>query len=98
MLENPRFPWCFTTPRLFGWLVVALVLLAFLAWLAPQQLPVVAYKLSLVTLAVVLAYWLDRALFPYQRPHGLKGMVAVIASCRRALIVLACVLGLTLGL
>jgi len=98
MPENPRFPWCLPIPRLFGWAIVALCLLASLAWLAPQQLPIVAYKLALVTLAVVLAYWLDRALFPYQRPHTLTGWVAVMASCRRALVVLACVLGLTLGL
>lgn len=98
MPESPRFPFCFTAPRLFGWGLTALLLVMALAWLAPQQLPVVAYKLTLVTLAVVLAYWLDRALFPYQRPHKLEGWVAVFASCRRALIVLACVLGLTLGL
>ncbi|NWO05360.1 MAG: hypothetical protein HLX50_06575 [Alteromonadaceae bacterium] len=106
-------------PRLFGWGIVALVLVLALAWLAPQQLPVVAYKLALVTIAVVLAYWLDRALFPYARPHvmfrcatdyqqspdreeRIRGSSvrwsANIAMLRRALIVIACVLGLTMGL
>lgn len=98
MPEKSRFPFCLAMPRLFGWGVAALVLMLALAWLAPQQLQVVMYKLALVTLAVVLAYWLDRALFPYQRPHTLGGLVAVLASCRRALVILACVLGLTLGL
>ena len=35
---------------------------------SPQQLPVVVYKLSLITLAAVLGYWLDRSLFPKARP------------------------------
>ena len=50
------------------WLVIAL-LLAVLVWLiAPQQLPVSLYKLSLVALAAVAGYWIDRSLFPYARP------------------------------
>ena len=56
------------TPRMFDWLIVAL-LLAVLVWLvAPQQLPVSLYKLSLVALAAVAGYWIDRSLFPYARP------------------------------
>lgn len=55
-------------PRLSGWFSVALVL-ALLVWaIAPQQLPVSLYKLSLVTLAGVVGYWLDRSMFPYARP------------------------------
>lgn len=53
---------------MFGWLVAA-VLLAALVWsIAPQQLPVSLYKLSLVALAAVIGYWIDRSLFPYARP------------------------------
>lgn len=112
-------PACRTSrfPRLLGWLIVALVLMAGLALAAPEQMPVIFYKLSLVVLGAVLAYWLDRALFPYARPHeclpddncpgggntdsphAYRYMVAFAAACiRRSLIVLACVLGLTLGL
>jgi len=55
-------------PRLTGW-AIATLLLALLVWLiAPQQLPVSLYKLSLVTLAGVVGYWLDRSMFPYARP------------------------------
>ena len=36
----------------------------------PQQLPVALYKLSLISLAAVVAYWLDRSLFPYARPDS----------------------------
>ncbi|SIQ30569.1 putative holin [Marinobacterium stanieri] len=106
-------------PRLVVWLIVSVALLAGIALVSPQQLPVVLYKIALVTIAAVLAYWLDRTLFPYARPHELfdqatrrqegytqhdceRGSTirwsANIATLRRALIVLACVLGLTLGL
>lgn len=103
-------------PRLMGWLVLAVVLLLGLAFAAPEQMPVIVYKLALVLLGAVLAYWIDRALFPYGRPHSclpgvLSGSVTMrgpttyaheirfaVACIRRALIVLACVLGLTLGL
>lgn len=57
-------------PRLFGLLVVNLLLIGLIGLLYPQQLPVSLYKLSLVTLAGLVGYWLDRALFPYARPSG----------------------------
>ncbi len=57
-------------PRLFWWLIATLLLLVVIAMLAPQQLPVSVYKLSLVTMAGVVGYWLDRSLFPYARPDS----------------------------
>jgi hypothetical protein len=57
-------------PRLTTWLLVALALIVVIALVSPAQLPVVAYKLALVSLAAVAAYWLDRGLFPYARPHS----------------------------
>ena len=88
------------TPRLYGWALASLVLLAGTAAISPVQAPVVLYKFCLVTLGGVLGYWLDRALFPYARPHELldEEWIMSLACLRRALIVLACVLGLTLGL
>ena len=56
------------TPRLTGWTLITLALLLAVWLLSPQQLPVSLYKLSLVTLAAVIGYWLDRSLFPYARP------------------------------
>ncbi|MGS3887017.1 putative holin, partial [Escherichia coli] len=50
------------------WLVAAVLLLLIIALVSPQQLPVVVYKLSLISLAAVLGYWLDRSLFPKARP------------------------------
>lgn len=57
-------------PRTSTWLLLAALLLVAIAVAAPAQLPVVLYKASLVALAAVLGYWLDRALFPYARPDG----------------------------
>lgn len=57
-------------PRLFWWIVTTVLLLALIGALFPQQLSVSLYKLSLVTTAGVLGYWLDRSLFPYARPDS----------------------------
>ncbi len=57
-------------PRMAGWLLTALLLIIAIALISPQQLPVALYKLSLISLAAVVAYWLDRSLFPYARPDG----------------------------
>ncbi|HGJ5882738.1 putative holin [Arsenophonus sp.] len=58
----------FKTPRLSGWLLTAAGLLLVIGLVSPQQLPVVLYKLALITLAAVVGYWLDRSLFPKARP------------------------------
>lgn len=57
-------------PRLSVWLIISVLLLAVIALLYPQQLGVSLYKLSLVSMAGVIGYWLDRSLFPYARPDG----------------------------
>ena len=63
----------FMFKRLFSarrWLalcgLVTVLILAFLAVISPQQLPVIAYKAGLVSFGV----WIDRAIFPYARPSG----------------------------
>ena len=57
-------------PRLTSFILITIFLVALIAAVSPVQLPVVAYKLSLISLPAVVAYWLDRALFPYARPDG----------------------------
>ncbi|MGL5632419.1 MAG: putative holin [Azovibrio sp.] len=57
-------------PRMTGWILTALLLVIAIGLVSPQQLPVALYKLSLISLAVVVAYWLDRSLFPYARPDS----------------------------
>lgn len=91
----PRRP---RTPRLTNWSLITLVLLVLLYTIAPSKLPVILYKASLVTFGGVLGYWIDRALFPYARPNQVQRWHQPWAGIRRALVVLACVLGLTLGL
>ncbi|MGF6658876.1 hypothetical protein QF000_000520 [Paraburkholderia atlantica] len=56
--------------RMGSWYVYALLCLALIALISPLQLPVVLYKLSLISVAVLAAYLLDRSLFPYARPDG----------------------------
>ncbi|MEH2920304.1 putative holin [Samsonia erythrinae] len=55
-------------PRLTGWIVTSVLLFGVIGLFSPQQLPVTVYKLSLISLAAVLGYWLDRSLFPKARP------------------------------
>ena len=87
------------TPRMTLWTVITLCLLVLLAFIRPEQLQVVLYKLLLVTLGAVTAYWLDRALFPNARPTECADIVLVgVAMMRRALIVLGVIIGLTMGL
>ncbi|PAK13982.1 MULTISPECIES: putative holin [Burkholderia cepacia complex] len=63
-------PFIKRSPRLTSWLVAAFILVTAIALVSPQQLPISLYKLSLVSLAAVVAYWLDRGLFPYARPDS----------------------------
>lgn len=62
-----KFP---TLPRLFSWLLATVLLCLVIGWMFPHQLPVSVYKLSLVTMAGVIGYWLDRSLYPYARPDS----------------------------
>ena len=50
--------------------LVTVLILAFLAVISPQQLPVIAYKAGLVSFAACIGVWIDRAIFPYARPSG----------------------------
>ncbi len=97
-------------PRLSGWLIITIALLFLVGVSSPQQLPVSLYKLSLVSLAAVIGYWLDRSLFPYARPDqflnqlydtdpaGVALPVVIAASMiRRALIVGCAMLAMGLG-
>lgn len=90
------------------WLALAVLLSALTYTLAPQQLPLSVYKLSLVSTAAVVGYWIDRALFPYAHPDslldipdGADHMTLVLLMCsamlRRALIVSAAMLAVGLG-
>lgn len=84
-------------PRMSGALAFAIAF-ALLIWaIAPHQLAVTAYKLSLAGLAVVGGYWADRELFPDARPHTLTGLIRALAELRRALVVFGFLIALGLG-
>lgn len=90
-------------PRMTLWTIITLALLLGLAAIRPEQLQVVLYKSALVTFGAVLGYWIDRGLFTRAGtasdiPDWESWEMQVGAWMRRALIVLACILGLTLGL
>ena len=61
--------------RMADWLLAAIVLTILVFLLAPHQLPVSLYKLSLIALAAVAGYWIDRSLFPYARPDSFLAFV-----------------------
>lgn len=88
-------------PRLADWVAIAAVLALAIGIIAPHQLPVTLYKLSLVSLSAVVGYWIDRSLFPYARPDcflvGGRDQVFSAAMIRRAVIVCACIIGVSLG-
>ena len=87
---------------------VTVLLLAFLAVISPQQLPVIAYKSALVSFAACIGVWIDRAIFPYARPSGyLKTDFEIcagylraftVATIRRGIMVGMVILGMCLGL
>jgi hypothetical protein len=98
-------------PRMSVTAVMALALLCCVAVIAPQQLGVIVYKITLVVMAGVAGYCLDFALFPYGRPHRFKDDIArapdehwidlkafFAAQFRRAIIVAAAMLAVGLGL
>lgn len=89
-------------PRLPGWYLTVVVLIAAIWWISPQQLPVVLYKAMLVALAVVLSYIADRSMFARladrlssTMPRDAFSAARVLA---RALVFLAVMLGFTLGI
>jgi len=94
--------WADRIPRMSGWSVVTVALVLAIYYVSPKQLEVVTYKTLLLTLAVVLSYHADRAIFKRVRdrlgPDMPRDIFAAARLLARALIFLGCVLGLTLGL
>ncbi|MDP9990909.1 hypothetical protein J2W28_002079 [Variovorax boronicumulans] len=59
--------------RLLPWLIISVFLAIFAQFLQATSpgnvLAVSVYKAHLLSLGGWIGYWLDRALFPYDRPH-----------------------------
>jgi hypothetical protein len=89
-------------PRMSGWTLLAVVLIGAVYLVAPAQLSVVVYKVTLLALATVLAYLIDRSLFKRVRDRVNEKMPRDVFSAARllarALVFVAVVLGITLGL
>lgn len=87
--------------RMLDWLVIAMLLAGIIYLIAPQQLPVTLYKLSLISIAAAVGYRIDRSMFPYARPDifevGGRDTVFAAAQLRRAIVVAACIVGVALG-
>lgn len=93
-------------PRLTGWALIAVALVAVTWLLEPTRLPAVVAKLANISLAAVVAYWIDRRIFCYARPDSYLVPGGVLTACealfvaachRRALIVCAAMLAMALG-
>lgn len=88
--------------RAWAFGLTALLTFAGVGYASPEQLPVLTYKIGLVTLGGFVGYWLDRHLFPYARPHTFDGSadypIFAASMIRRAIIVAATVLGFALAI
>jgi len=74
-------------PRLAEWYATGLLLLALVWHMAPAQLPVLAYKLLLVAVAVVFGSILER-----------RFLSPLSDDTARAIVLAAVILGMTLGI
>jgi len=89
------------TRRFGGWWMVAVAALLAVLWFSPQQGSVLIYKVSQLSIGVLMAYWADRVLFRHAPnidatlPKDTVGAARLIA---RAIVALAIILGLTIGI
>jgi hypothetical protein len=87
-------------PRMWQWYLIAAVLVVVIWLVTPQQVPVVIYKLCMLVIAAVLAFCVDRSLFKVLQ-HAVPSSDAIFSAARmiaRALVFLAVVIGVTLGI
>jgi hypothetical protein len=85
-------------------LVIAIALLGFVYYVSPDiKFPLIIHKLTLVSIASVLGYFLDVILFPRFRPHrmlldSMPPQIIAATLIRRAMIMMAVILGVTMGI
>lgn len=88
-------------PRMLLWALLTVALMC-LALFVQAEFPgnvfaVTLYKAHLMALGGWGGYWLDRALFPYARPHLVEAQDFDNVMLRRAIIVAACLVCVGLG-
>lgn len=77
-------------------LVVFLVAFAITAWMNPAKVGLTIWGIAKLGMGGYVGYWIDRLVFPYARPHQLKGIEAGTSWKRRAIIVAAAVIAAAL--
>lgn len=87
--------------RFGGWWLGCLLLIGVIGLYANQQLPVLMFKAAQVCLGLLLAYVADRTLFSNapditsEMPTDMIGAARIVA---RAIVALAVIVGLTVGI
>lgn len=80
--------------RMGKWSVLTLLLALPIFYYEPQQFMVFLWFLLKITAGAYLGYWLDRSLFPGQRPHSLSGQLLMASWLRRTIIVSSVILAI----
>ena len=78
------------------WLFVGLIGVGVILFLAPQQIGVLVWALTKVTLGAFLGYWIDRVLFQKSRVHEVTEEMRGMAWMRRASVVVGTMVALGL--
>lgn len=87
--------------RLLSWWVATAIALSLVAFIAPQQMEILVYKLLLITCSVLVSYWADRALFRNAPDIDVTMPRDALSAARllaRAILALGVIVGLTLGI
>jgi hypothetical protein len=78
--------------RVGALLVFFLIMMACTASLNSVKLGLAVWGMAKLGMGGYIGYWIDRVVFPYARPHRLRGIEAGTSWKRRALIVAASVI------
>lgn len=93
----PKHDW----HRMWPWWIISGVLVGIISYFKPDEIPVLVWKISLLSLAAAMGYWVDRSAFPYGRPDQLvdlrgddnwstgEALVFGVSMIRRAMIMSA---------
>lgn len=87
--------------RFGGWWVISVAALIWILWTSPENGQVLVYKLAMVTVGLLLAYWADRVMFRHALDIDLSMEHDVVGAARmlcRAIVTLAVIHGLTAGI
>lgn len=71
--DSKRHNYSGCLPRMVGTILLTMIIVLAIVAFDPLKLPVVMFKLLMISLAGVAGYWLDRELFPYARPDRFIG-------------------------